>query len=1393
MKNSDIYVVVIGSSAGGLESLQLLLPKLTPENTCYVICQHLSPKHKSMLVDILSRDTTMPVTEVKNGMSLEAGKMYVTPAGNNIEFDGRSAKLIKSENQIYAKPNINHCFVSVSQNFESRTIGIVLSGSGSDGALGLQAILASGGVAIAQSPESSAYDSMPNAAIEANMLDFVGSPDEIARYLDQVIKKDSEIVTNPKNQDIFKEIIDYFAKSSNIDFANYRKSTIIRRINRRMALKRIETPTDYFTYIKNNTEEVHAFVQNAFIHVSAFYRDVKAFDQLTRVLEKKLCSGNFPEFRIWVPGCSTGEEAYTLAMIVDDIIRNNKLNTAFKVFATDISKQAVAEARTASFGLDKSVDLPDKFKELYCQEDNSSLEVKPAIRDRVVFSVHNLLSDPPFSRVNLISCRNLLIYVNNIIQEDLSQLFNYALVPSGILFLGSAETLKTNSSFKVVDEQSKIYEKANESYQSPKLIRFKSVRTSNVALVPQKQQNFDYEIETYRALIKAMLLASLVINESNEIIFAVGDAKDFISDIQGFNSQSIISRIVPELRAEMRAILFRTRRSVNGKTHLTKELSIDGVSSTVRIEISHYHPDKPGWLLVCLLKHNEKQNNENTHSLRKDEGAVLELEEELTATRENLQTVIEELETANEQLNLYNEELQSSNEEYQSTNEELQTINEELHSTNEELVTVNDELKNKNYEQERLASDIFNIQESLDVPVFVLDMEFRIQRFTKRCSILADTSRIRIDDIIFSIQWHHSMPDLRETAATAISEQQVKEAEYAIGGSHFRCSFSPYINNSLERDGIVIAFYDITHIISAQRALAMEKDIAQMTLASLSEGVVRLDENYRVEYMNPAAENLLQWSANEVIGKNVQDYLKILDQDGDFQLIDSLDKTRTEGFRFAPKDTFYTLKTRYGEERLVELTLIPINSFSTEHSTVALITFKDVTERQSHLNQLLWSAKHDALTGLVNRKEMENRIQRSINHSHDSGGNSTLLYLDLDQFKVVNDTCGHLAGDQLLKQIAQLISNHIRSRDTLARLGGDEFSILLEQCPIFEAEKIANTILEEVTKYTFYWENKLFKIGVSIGVVLIDDCTEDVASVLSDADAACYAAKDQGRNRIQVHSKHNDMLELQRSQMSLVSDISDALENSGLRVYFQEISSIDEKTPNRWEALVRMFNQEGEFLLPSQFLTAAERYGVIKRIDLWVVRHVLNMMSSYFNGSDSPIININVSSHTISDNEYLNTVAKTVRELALPFNKLCFELTETAVMYNLVKTKEFIKNARDLGCLVALDDFGTGTSSLAYLKELSVDLVKIDGIFSHSIATDDVNHIIVQAVTNIAHCRDIAVVAEGLESQEQYQALRNIGVDFIQGYAIGRPIPLEEFVSRSQNRPIKGEAVDTPA
>ena len=439
-----------------------------------------------------------------------------------------------------------------------------------------------------------------------------------------------------------------------------------------------------------------------------------------------------------------------------------------------------------------------------------------------------------------------------------------------------------------------------------------------------------------------------------------------------------------------------------------------------------------------------------------------------------------------------------------------------------------------------------------------------------------------------------------------------------------------------------------------------------------------------------------------------------------------------------------------------------------------MLVFRDVTDKRLLVQQLSHQAVHDALTGVDNRRGFEGLLKRVLD-SPEANQASALLYLDLDQFKVVNDTCGHAAGDVLLRQISALMQSRIRTMDGLARLGGDEFGILLESCPKEKARSIADQLVETIRNFRFEWEKKLFTIGVSIGVVPIPQANGSVSSLLIAADQACYAAKERGGNRVHVYEPDDGTLVQRHGEMQWVRRINDALRNDQFRLYYQPIVSLgtDPIPEERGEILLRFSDEQGNLILPGNFMPAAEHYGLVRAVDRWVFSHALEALKLRGPASTPVVYSINLSGQSLSDESFRAFVIEELRRTEIDPPQVCFEITETAAIANLSYAMRFISVLKELGCQFALDDFGTGLSSFAYLRSLSIDYLKVAGRFVRNMADDPIDYAMVEAIHHIGRVMGIKTIAEHAENSAILEGLKTVGVEYAQGNILGRPTALK--------------------
>jgi diguanylate cyclase (GGDEF)-like protein/PAS domain S-box-containing protein len=565
---------------------------------------------------------------------------------------------------------------------------------------------------------------------------------------------------------------------------------------------------------------------------------------------------------------------------------------------------------------------------------------------------------------------------------------------------------------------------------------------------------------------------------------------------------------------------------------------------------------------------------------------------------------------------------------------------------------------------------------------------------------------------------------------------------------------------------------DITERKRAEQAVFAEKERAQVTLQSIGDAVISTCAEGRIEYMNPVAESLTGWHMDEARGRPITEVLNLINEVSREPIGNPL--LRALGREDGPPAVDHSvLVTRSGQEVAIQESAAPISD--RQGRTIgAVIVFHDVTKERRLRRALSYQASHDALTGLINRREFDNRLHSAVVNAQRGKGAYALLYIDLDQFKVVNDTCGHQAGDRLLRDVTGLLQTRVRGSDTIARLGGDEFGVLLENCTLEQAARLADSVRQAIRDYRFVWGATTLSVGASVGVVEIKQDTENVANVMSAADIACYAAKDEGRNRIHVYDASG--ISNRHREMHWVARVTRAAEENRLELFFQPIAAIGSQTsPSFHELTVKLRGDDGELVQPSEFIPAAERYNVMSIIDRWVVQQAVALLQERRRrGVPLPMLAVNVSGTSFNEQSFVELVMQTVGDPAIA-SALCFEITETAAVTNLSNAIYFMRELKARGCRFSLDDFGTGLSSFMYLKTLPVDFLKIDGQFIAQIASDPVDRSMVEAISKVGRALGIATVAECVESAAVLEELRRIGVDFAQGYFVARPLPIAQL------------------
>jgi two-component system CheB/CheR fusion protein len=708
----DFWIVGIGASAGGLEALTAFVRELPLNpNAAFVIAQHLAPHSKSMMVELLARQTSLPIVAVKDHTELKPGTICIIPPNFDATFEQKKIKLTQAGEETRPKPSVDVLFRSMAITWKKRAVGIVLSGTGSDGSDGVRAIKENGGVVLAQDKESAKYDGMPKATQDTGMTDEIQSAENLGKNLFQILEKfagDGDVTQTGKISTDLTNILQYLKEHNGTDFLQYKMSTITRRVDKRVAFLGLKTLKEYYERLKKDPSEAAALAQEMLVSVTSFFRDEDAYESLTPHLSRILEQKNLPdsELRVWIAGCATGEEAYSLAILSLETCRRLGVSPAIKIFATDLDQEALTQARQGLYLPEDLKGIPEKYIPLYFERRERYFEAKKFLREMIVFARQNLIQNPPFVRLDLVSCRNVMIYFDSILQQKVFEIFQYSLKPGGFLFLGKSENAPV-SMFDTIDRRAKIFRRLNPvSPIVPTLGRHASYtrETSGGAAHRAVVAPSGYAKLIPTELLKVFRLCGAVMDDQTVIQHISGDLSRYVSiptGIADFRLSNLLSKSASTELSVLVRKAAKDKKAHRSRTYPNQnnEKSTKGFSFTVRVYQGEGEFSKPLYLVSF-------EPRRLTHSLPLDpsvslhdvSGRMRELEQELSTTKEHLQTVVEELEVSNEELQSLNEELSSTNEELQASNEELETTNEELQSTNEELTTVNEELNTKSSE-----------------------------------------------------------------------------------------------------------------------------------------------------------------------------------------------------------------------------------------------------------------------------------------------------------------------------------------------------------------------------------------------------------------------------------------------------------------------------------------------------------------------------------------------------------------------------------------------------------------------------------------------------------------------------------------------------------------------
>ncbi|MRJ42661.1 MULTISPECIES: EAL domain-containing protein [Idiomarina] len=1514
-----MIVIGIGASAGGLEAVSALIHDLDAKlPACYVVLQHLSPTHKSMMPEILARGTNLSVMSLQRSTKPRSGTIYVVPPNSNAIYQDGRIELTPVKPEISPKPSVNMFFKTLAEEMGDRAIGVVLSGTGSDGTLGLRAIQAEGGVTIVQDPATAKYAGMPQSAIDAGCADFVLTPAAIAAQMPEFIRMHLSD-DNSISEQVLERVVELLKERKQLDFSGYKTGTMARRIQRRIVATGAGRVKDYLHLLQEHATELDELARDILISVTSFFRDKEAFESFNGLLKQHLQQHQQQELRIWIAGCATGEEAYSVAMLAAEALQHLDQPPGVVIFATDLDEEALRIARRGVYPTGALADIPPRLLERYFKPYNDQFEVSKKLRDMVVFAKHNLVSDPPFMRVDFITCRNVLIYFSPQLQRKVLQRFHFALANDGVLFLGRSESIShAEEFFSVSHRRDRLYSKSPEVTVTPELTQAPtSAKPNSSNLMKVDAEQLLHHLHHWLRNVPA---AAVVCQADGMVLRALGRVDRFFKQGPAAERLTDLPLAAVELQQPLSDVgLNAIAKALQGlalkdiihprfRTELGNLLSNYDWTAERMLGQTHHVAGEHWQLMVMPLAHAQTKlfmvtvlpafmpnAREQAQELTRNSAATQQLlQDELFATREHLQAMVEELASSNEEMQSLNEEMQASNEEMQATNEELEAANEELQATNEELISLNQELNVKTAELIALNDEYAHVYDALEFPLLVFDTDGKLLRYNA-----AAQRRLALRGNMIGRDFAKlKLPHFIQNDAIKLFEQAYSEgdtAQHVVRGQQevVQVTVTPGLNRRGDVYAVLVTLIDVTEITRTQEQLqASQHQLAQiMENTTMILALKSLNGEYSL--INPSFESMFNLTADDVLGrtdfdlfphdfaasmlecdlrtvrslksvthehhlnnqqgqqvyrtvhqallneqgkayailieaeditlrKKAEQQLQIaarvyeqageaivvMDQQGLIQTVNSAFEHLTQLVEAdALESCFWNLvycerdaekavqrittelsQTGFwqGEVSLMQqgdeaassvavwLTINRIQSPELDRSAYVAV-FADISNLKESQRKAEYLATHDSLTALPNRTLLQDRLGHAIDVAKRDKSAVALLFIDLDNFKNLNDTLGHDAGDELLIQAAERLKAVVREVDTVARLGGDEFTIVLGDATLGAAERVARQALEVLSQPFVIQRHRHYMSG-SIGIALYPDDGVDTTTLIKAADTAMYRAKDNGRNRYELYKEELQSQLLRHADVE--NKLREALRRGDLYLAYQPKFKVAE--PNLIvgaEALLRWHHDELGQVSPADFIAVAEQSNLIVDVDFYVASELIRQLAKWQQqGIDYPAMALNVSPKSFQHEGYVDLILRLLEQYKVHSLMIQIELTERTLVSQRNSELGNIERLRNAGIQLSIDDFGTGYSSMSYLKRLPLAELKIDKSFVDGLAQEANDEAIAKAILAMAQALDIRTVAEGVETKEQLDWLATYGCDYAQGYLLAKPMSADDFV-----------------
>ena len=1378
----------------------------------WIVAQHLSPSHDSLLTELLGRgDVRVRCVEAVDGAAPRAGTVYVTPPNRDVALEDGRLRLSAPVPGPGPSPSVDALLFSLAEGFGERAVGVILSGTGSDGAHGLRAVAAHGGAALVQTPESAKFDGMPRAALGATPAALAMLPGEIGPHLADsatgagpglaVAEASGDGVdpgahvpperdaaadgpdTGPgidPDADVLPRVLALLEGRLRVNFAQYKEPTIRRRLERRMRALGVDSGAAYLERLRASPDEPTRLAQSFLISVTAFFRDPPEWVALRGALARRLAETDPRRpLRAWVVGCATGEEAYSVAMLLAELVDADERPRGVQVFATDIDEPALEFARRGLYPEGRTEDVDEAGRARWFTAHGRYRRVTKSLRDSVVFARHDIVADPGFGRLDLVVCRNVLIYLRPSVQAHLARAFHRALLPGGLLMLGGSEQVHPDAGFETGIGSARIWSAT--ATPDPPALGGRARPAPRAPLRPDRRPVIDSARE---ALLRRHAPMSALIDADRRCVHFFAGVERLLRLGDGTADLSLAALLPDDLAVPVLALLERdggdgTDRDGTVAGDGAASLVVhrgphpgDGIDGALRCTVRRV-VDPDGGPASRLLEFERLDRGSGAHGADEaaaGEPAAAALERELADTRETLDAVSEAMRTGTARLSAYGERMQADGEALQASNERLQIANEELQSTNEELQTVNEELQVRSTELAVANAYMENLQAATDVALVVVDRELRVQRYTAPLARLFEILPGDIGRPLATLGSGLALDGLGRDVRVVMDELRPYSERLTHGNRQWLMRVNPYFDGNHDVSGAVLSFTDVTELSEARHDL----DLRSAALEAASDGVVLVDvvdPGQPIVYASDAFCRLTGYARAEIVGRNCR-FLQGPDTDdaGRAALGAAIDARE-------PIALDILNYRRDGAEFWNALRLSPIVDADGEvRHYVGLQT--DATARKRVALEDARRANFDALTGLVNRASLVARLDALLERHGRDRAPVHVMFVDLDGFKEINDTLGHEVGDEILVQAAGRLTGCCRDGDTVARFGGDEFVIAFPGLAgLDDVMGIARALCASLHE-PFALASGRHRLSASIGIAAWPADAADASTLIRHADIAMYRAKRDGRNGFAFFQPSMNAEALARS--SLKQAIFDGIEANEFDLAYQPIVDVASGRIVGAEALLRWHDPQRGTREPGEFIAIAEETGQIVPLGNRVIERAVRQLHNWRTaiGADFRLA-INVSARQLRSEALREALARVPDD---SIRRLDIEITESVLLDRRKGVSEYLAAVRARGARISLDDFGTGYSSLRFLLDFPVDTLKIDRGFIEADLEQERNAALVDSIFALARGIGVDVVAEGVETIDQLEFVRSRGCARAQGFHFAKPLPADDFEALYRER-----------